>query len=103
MSLNIFFFKFTSALVALAWVHQFTRKFNDIKIQTTTFFCKINYGKIRTAGARVACSGIFVPASVVFHITLHLLSDRCFKVFQVLATECSVLLRFRHNLMFVSP
>ena len=50
--------------------------------------------------------GIFVPASVVFYITFHLLSDRDFKVFQVLAiecNECSVLLLFRHNLMFYSP
>ena len=49
------------------------------------------------------CCGIFVPASIVFYITFHLLSDQGFKVFQVLATECSVVLLFRHNLMFVSP
>ena len=40
------------------------------------------------------CCGIFVSASVVFYITLYLLSDRGFKVFQVLATDCSVLLMF---------
>ena len=51
------------------------------------------------------CCGIFVPAGVAFYITFHLLIDRGFKVFQVLATkrgECSVLL-FKHNLMFVFP
>ena len=50
------------------------------------------------------CYGSFVPASVVFYITFHLLSDRGSKVFQVLATkcsECSVLSLFRHNMMFV--
>ena len=35
------------------------------------------------------CCGIFVPASVVFYRTFHLLNDRDFKVFQVSATECS--------------
>ena len=36
------------------------------------------------------CCGFFVPASVVFYIAFHhLLNDRGFKVFQVLATECS--------------
>ena len=57
-------------------------------------------------GFAAYCCGIFVPASVVFYITFYLLSDRGFKVFQVSATECSessVLLLFRHNLMFVSP
>ena len=53
------------------------------------------------------CCGIFLPASVLFYITFHLLSDRGFKVFQVLASECnkctSVVLLFRHNLMFASP
>ena len=52
------------------------------------------------------CCGIFVPGSVVVYITFHLLSVRGFKVFQMLATECSecgVLLLFRHNFMFISP
>ena len=35
------------------------------------------------------CCGIFVPASVLFNINFHLLSDGGFKAFQVLATECS--------------
>ena len=48
------------------------------------------------------CCGMFVPASLMFYITFHLLSVRGFKVFQVLATEWTVLLLFRHNLMFVS-
>ena len=33
-----------------------------------------------------SCCGISVLASVLFYITFHLLSDRGFKVFQVLAT-----------------
>ena len=33
----------------------------------------------------------------VFFITFHLLSDRGFKVFKALATECSVVLLFRQN------
>ena len=51
------------------------------------------------------CCGIFVLASVLFYINFHLLSDRGVKVFKVLATEwseCSKVLLFRHNLMFVS-
>ena len=43
------------------------------------------------------CCGIFLSASVLFYITSHLLSDRGFKVFQVLATvfsECSKVLLF---------
>ena len=51
------------------------------------------------------CCGVFVPASVLFYITFHLLSDRGFN-FKVLATECSAcseVLLFRHNLMFVLP
>ena len=45
------------------------------------------------------CCRVFVPASVVFYITFHLLSDRGFQVIQVLApecTECSVVLLFGH-------
>ena len=52
------------------------------------------------------CCGIFVPASVVFYKTYHLLNNRGSKIFQVLATKCSdfsVLLLFRHNLISVSP
>ena len=37
----------------------------------------------------VYCCRVFVPASVVFYITFHFLSDRGFQVFQVLATECN--------------
>ena len=36
-------------------------------------------------------------------VFFHLLSDRGFKVFEVLATACGEVLLFRHNLMFVSP
>ena len=61
------------------------------------------YGWIGLCSPLITVEFFSVHASVMFYITFHLLSNRGFKIFQVWATECMVVLLFRHNLIFVFP
>ena len=45
--------------------------------------------------------GNLTPASIMFYLTFHLLSDRGFIVSATEYCECSVVLLFRHHFMFL--